>query len=79
MVQWLRICLPVQGTQIQSLVGELRSHMVPLRPDAAISINKYFLKRKKEEFTNKFSFGKIERYSAGSSGDLHCPTSKMCP
>lgn len=24
---------------VQSLVGELRSHMVPLRPDAAISIN----------------------------------------
>ena len=22
-----RICLPVQGTQVQSLVGELRSHL----------------------------------------------------
>ena len=42
MVQWLRICLPMQGTQVQSLVGELRSHMVPLRPDAAISISQYF-------------------------------------
>ena len=26
-VQWLRICLPVQGMWVQSLVGELRSHM----------------------------------------------------
>ena len=26
-VQWLRICLPVQGTWVQSLVRELRSHM----------------------------------------------------
>ena len=27
MGQWLRICLPMQGAWIQSLVGELRSHM----------------------------------------------------
>ena len=26
-VQWLRICLPMQGTRLESLVGELRSHM----------------------------------------------------
>ena len=26
-VQWLRILLGMQGTQVQSLVGELRSHM----------------------------------------------------
>ena len=26
-VQWLRIRLPMQGTRVQSLVGELRSHM----------------------------------------------------
>ena len=25
--QWSRICLPMQGTQVQPLVGELRSHM----------------------------------------------------
>ena len=29
LVQWLRLCLPMQGVQVQSLVGELRSH-VPL-------------------------------------------------
>ena len=27
MVQWLRLCLPMQGVQVQPLVGELRSHM----------------------------------------------------
>ena len=27
-VQWLKIRLPMQGTQVQSLVGELRSHML---------------------------------------------------
>ena len=26
-VQWLRICLVMQGTQFQSLVQELRSHV----------------------------------------------------
>ena len=26
-VQWLRLCFPMQGTQVQPLVGELRSHM----------------------------------------------------
>ena len=27
-VQWLRICLPTQGTWVQPLIGELRSHML---------------------------------------------------
>ena len=27
-VQWLRICLAMQGTQVRSLVEELRSHML---------------------------------------------------
>ena len=27
-VQWLRIFLPMQGTCIRSLIGELRSHML---------------------------------------------------
>ena len=26
-VQWLRILLPMQGTQVQSLVHEVRAHM----------------------------------------------------
>ena len=28
-VQWLRICLEVQGTCVLSLVGELKCHMPP--------------------------------------------------
>ena len=27
-VQWLRLGLPMQGAQVQSLVGELSSHML---------------------------------------------------
>ena len=26
-VQWLRICLAIQGTRVQSLIGELSSYM----------------------------------------------------
>ena len=26
-VQWLRVCLPMQGVQVRSLVGELRHHI----------------------------------------------------
>ena len=25
-VQWLRLCLPMQGVRVRSLIGELRSH-----------------------------------------------------
>ena len=28
-VQWLRLCLPMQGVWVRSLVMELRSHMPP--------------------------------------------------
>ena len=28
LVQWLRVLLAMQGMQVQSLVGELRSHML---------------------------------------------------
>ena len=27
--QWLRVCLPIEGVPVPSLVGELRSHMSP--------------------------------------------------
>ena len=27
MIQWLRLGLPLQEVQVQSLIGELRSHM----------------------------------------------------
>ena len=28
-VQWLRLCLPMKGMQVQSLVGEIRPYMPP--------------------------------------------------
>ena len=28
-VQWLRLCLPMQGLRVESLVGEPRSHIPP--------------------------------------------------
>ena len=28
MVQWLRICFAVQGTQVQTLAGKVRSHLL---------------------------------------------------
>ena len=34
-VQWLRICLPIQGTQVQSLVGEDPHATEQLSPRAA--------------------------------------------
>ena len=37
-IRWLRICLPVQETQVSLLIGKLRSHMPKLRPRAAINV-----------------------------------------
>ena len=48
--QCLTIHLPVQGTQAQSLVRELRSHMLQLRPS---QINKYLKKKKIEVLGTK--------------------------
>lgn len=33
-IQWLRICLVMQGTQVRALVGALQSHMLQLSPSA---------------------------------------------
>ena len=38
---WLRLCLPMQGTRVRSLVGELRPHMTWV-----------WSKRKKEKISN---------------------------
>jgi len=44
-VQWLRLHFPIQGVQVQSLVGELRSHK-PLGQKA---------KTKQKQYYNKFN------------------------
>ena len=61
-VQWMRICLPVQGTWVRSPVLEAstclgalkpacptkeRLHVLQMRHDTAKEINKYFKKKKK--------------------------------
>ena len=50
-VQWLRICLSTQGTQVQAPVGKLRSHMPQnsqgcneSQPRSDTDTNKYFKK-----------------------------------
>ena len=50
-VQWLRICLAMQGPWVQSLVREQRSHMQQLGTNAAKSINKknFFLNKVEKE------------------------------
>ena len=42
-VQWLRLCLPVQGLRVQSLVGELRA-LAAKKP-----------KHKQKQYCNKFN------------------------
>ena len=36
MVQWLRLCLPMQGAWVRSLVRELRSHILHRRDEEKI-------------------------------------------
>ena len=45
-VQWLRLCLPMQGVQVQSLVGELRSPMPRGQKNQNI---------KQKQYCNKFN------------------------
>ena len=44
--QWLRLCLPMQGMQVWSLVGELRSHMPCSQKSQNI---------KQKQYCNKFN------------------------
>ena len=50
-VQWLRLCLPIQGVRVQSLVGKLTSHMShgqkPKQKQYSNKFNKDSLKKKK--------------------------------
>jgi len=44
-VQWLRLCLPMYGVQVRSLIGDLRSH-IPCSQNQNI---------KQEEYCNQFN------------------------
>ena len=48
--QWLRVCLPIEGVPVPSLVGELRSHMSPGQ------------KKKKKNAEQKQSCNKFSKY-----------------
>ena len=52
-VQWLGLCLPMQGVQVWSLVGELRSH---------ISRGQKSQNKKQKQYCNKFN----KHYKNGS-------------
>ena len=81
MVQWL-ILLPMQGAQIQFLVGELRSHMVHSQKikmnKITIRTIKYLLKRKREE-KGAPSYGKAAEKPRGFSGQLPLLQCKLFP
>ena len=47
-VQWLRLRLSMQGVQIRSLVGELRSHMPPGQKNKNIKQKQYCSKFNKD-------------------------------
>ena len=47
-VQWLGLCLPMQGVRVRSLVGELRSHMASQPKNQ---------NRKKKQYCNRFNKG----------------------
>ena len=58
MLQWLRLRLPLQGVQVRSLVGELRSHMPCENENInqnqyCNKFNKDFKKKKKEGYAHK--------------------------
>ena len=44
-VQWLSLCLSMQGALVQSLVRELRSHMLHSAAKAKVKKNFFFLKK----------------------------------
>ena len=50
-VQWLRICLPVQGIQVRSLVRDLRSHVLcqATKPKACYNKDPAQPKKKKKK------------------------------
>ena len=53
-VQWLGICLPMQGRRILSLVRELRSHTLRnTRRSSGAAADPAQLKKKKKELLNK--------------------------
>ena len=53
-VQWLGLCLPLQGVWVPSLVGKLRCHM-PHGQKAKQNSRKLFVSIKQKQYCNKFN------------------------
>ena len=60
MVQWLRLQVPMQGVQVQSLVQELRSH----KPQGQKKQN-----LKQKQYCNKFNKG-FKKWSTSKKKNL---------
>ena len=70
MARWLRICLPMQGVRVRSLVGELRFHRPHGQKNQNIKQEQYYNKNsiklkmvtsKKTTKQNKISVKKMSR------------------
>ena len=53
-VQWLRLCLPMQGVRVQSLVGELRSHRPRGQKNQNIKKQKQYCDKFNKDFKKIF-------------------------
>ena len=68
MVLWLRLHLPVRGVQIQSPIGELKSHMICDQKTQNIKLKQYcnkFNKDLKKKSTGKKKILKNKKNSVG--------------
>ena len=73
MVQWLRLHFPIQGVQVQSLVGELRSHK-PLGQKAKTKQKQYYNK-----FNKDFKNGPYQKNLKISATQMRKPAAIFLP
>ena len=70
MVQWLRLHLPMQGARVQSLAGELRSHMLcsvaKTKKRILTTLSQLFLEEKISYVTLQFLIKKLSDVPNGA-------------
>ena len=71
-VQWLRVCLAMSGTQVQSLVVELRSHVPHSNHVKGIPYDATEAQR--SQIKKDLSYNVIEKVEASKSKHSHIPT-----
>ena len=67
--QWLRLCLPMQGLWVRSLVRQLRSHI----PGGQKT------KTKQKQYCNKFNINFLKRESRAPGWKCHTPLKPASP